>query len=115
MLAEAAVGEVLLFFSVEVGMTITDSSGRAFVPGLLPWQKNLIAIDPVDLPMDVQVNDTSQEVTPYARSGVVVGDPARRYQALFDRPIRHHPHHQGLVRGTGLCRGRDGDPAGLAR
>jgi outer membrane usher protein len=52
---------------------------------LLPWQKNLIEIDPVDLPLDVQVMaSTSQEVTPYARSGVTVNFAVKRTrQALL--------------------------------
>lgn len=62
----------------------TDARGLAFVPGLLPWQKNQIEIDPVDLPLDVEVASTTQEVTPYARSGVVVDFGVRRTrQALL--------------------------------
>jgi outer membrane usher protein len=62
----------------------TDARGLAFVPGLLPWQKNQIEIDPVDLPLDVEVANTTQEVTPYARSGVVVDFAVRRTrQALL--------------------------------
>lgn len=62
----------------------TDARGLAFLPGLMPWQKNLIAIDPVDLPLDVEVAATSKEVTPYARSGVVVEFALKRSrQALL--------------------------------
>ena len=62
----------------------TDARGLAFVPGLLPWQKNQLEIDPVDLPLDVEVANTSQEVTPFARSGVVVNFAMRRTrQALL--------------------------------
>lgn len=62
----------------------TDARGNAFVPGLLPWQKNQIEIDPVDLPLDVEVGATAQEVTPYTRSGVVVDFSVRRTrQALL--------------------------------
>ena len=62
----------------------TDARGLAFVPGLLPWQKNLLEIDPVDLPLDVEVANTSQEVIPFARSGVVVNFAMRRTrQALL--------------------------------
>jgi outer membrane usher protein len=66
-------------------VAVTDARGLAFVPGLLPWQKNLIEIDPVDLPLDVEViASTSQEVTPYARSGVVVDFAVKRTrQALL--------------------------------
>jgi outer membrane usher protein len=62
----------------------TDASGRAFVPGLLPWQNNLIAVDPSDLPMDVQVAATQRDVTPYARTAVVVDFAVKRSrQALL--------------------------------
>jgi outer membrane usher protein len=65
-------------------VAITDARGLAFVPGLLPWQKNQIEIDPVDLPLDVEVANTRLEVTPYARSGVVVDFGVRRTrQALL--------------------------------
>lgn len=65
-------------------VAITDARGLAFVPGLLPWQKNQIEIDPVDLPLDVEVANTMVEVTPYARSGVVLDFGVRRTrQALL--------------------------------
>lgn len=61
----------------------TDSRGLAFVPGLLPWQKNQIEIDPVDLPLDTDLGNMVQHVTPYAGSGVVVKfDVRRTRQAL---------------------------------
>ncbi len=62
----------------------TDARGRAFVPGLLPWQVNTIEIDPVELPLDTEVGATMQQVTPYARSGSVVKFAVRRTrQALL--------------------------------
>lgn len=62
----------------------TDARGLAFVAGLLPWQKNQLEIDPVDLPLNVEMASTSQEITPYARSGVVVNFAMRRTrQALL--------------------------------
>jgi outer membrane usher protein len=56
----------------------TDSRGLAFVPGLLPWQKNQIEIDPVDLPLDTELGNMVQQVTPYAGSGAVVKFAVRR-------------------------------------
>jgi outer membrane usher protein len=56
----------------------TDASGRAFIPGLLPWQSNQIEIDPVELPLDSDLGATMQLVTPYARSGSVVKFAVRR-------------------------------------
>jgi outer membrane usher protein len=62
----------------------TDARGRAFIPGLLPWQINKIEIDPVELPLDTEVGATMQQVTPYARSGSVVKFAVRRTrQALL--------------------------------
>lgn len=71
-------------------VAVTNADGRAFVPGLLPWQKNAIEIDPVDLPLNVEVTHTVQQVTPYARSGVVVDFGLRRTrQALL---VLHRPY-----------------------
>jgi len=65
-------------------VAVTDARGLAFVAGLLPWQKNNIEIDLIDLPMDVEVNDTYREITPFARSGILVNFGARRSrQALL--------------------------------
>ena len=65
-------------------VAVTDARGMAFVPGLLPWQKNLIEIDPVDLPLDVEVGSPTHEVIPYPRSGLVIDFLARRSrQALL--------------------------------
>lgn len=50
----------------------TNAKGLAFVPGLLPWQKNQIEIDPVDLPLSAEVSESTLVVTPYARGGSVV-------------------------------------------
>ncbi|MFT6896347.1 MAG: outer membrane usher protein [Paraglaciecola sp.] len=50
----------------------TNSRGLAFLPNVLPYQKNKISIRPEDLPFDLEVNETSQLVTPYARSGVFI-------------------------------------------
>ena len=64
-------------------VAVTDSQGRAFIPQLLPWQANQIEIDPSDLPLDVEVNEVVQQVTPRARSGArVTFDIRRTRQAL---------------------------------
>lgn len=65
-------------------VALTDARGLAFVPGLLPWQKNQIEIDVVDLPLDVDTANISRQVTPRARSGVAVDFAVRRTrQALL--------------------------------
>ena len=62
----------------------TDASGHAFIPQLLPWQMNRIEIDPVDLPLDVEMDATMLELTPFAASGSVLRFSLRRSrQALL--------------------------------
>jgi outer membrane usher protein len=62
----------------------TDAQGRAFMPGLLPWQDNELEIDPTDLPLDVVVGDVVKQVTPFPASGSVVRfDVRRARQALL--------------------------------
>ncbi|MGZ5201400.1 MAG: fimbria/pilus outer membrane usher protein [Telluria sp.] len=62
----------------------TDGSGRALIPGLLPWQKNQIEIDPIALPLDATASSWVQEVTPFAASGATVRfDVKRSRQALL--------------------------------
>ena len=76
----------------------TDERGLALVPGLLPWQKNQIEIDPIDLPLDVEVGNVVQQVTPYPGSGSVVRFAVRRTrQALV---VLHQPGGQPVPVGT---------------
>lgn len=56
----------------------TNDQGLALVPGLLPYQKNQITIDPVELPLDIDIRGVSETVVPYARSGAVVAFPVKR-------------------------------------
>jgi outer membrane usher protein len=57
---------------------VTNRSGRVLVPDLLSWDVNRIAIDPSDIPVDVQIPYPEQKVRPPDRSGVVVKFPIRR-------------------------------------
>lgn len=50
----------------------TDSSGRALVTGLRSYETSKISIDPLKLPVDVDVPQTEIKVTPADRSGVTV-------------------------------------------
>ena len=50
----------------------TGRSGRALVPVLSSFQENVVAIDPVDLPLDLQPARTEVVVVPGDRAGVVV-------------------------------------------
>ncbi|MDB5890497.1 MAG: fimbrial biosis outer rane usher protein [Polaromonas sp.] len=73
----------------------TDARGLAFIPGLLPWQKNQIDIDPTDLPLDAELGDTRLELTPYAGSGSRLKFAVRRSRqallVLHDRDAKPVP------------------------
>lgn len=49
-----------------------DPFGYAVVPYLTPYMINTIEIDPKGLPLDVQLNSTSQQVAPRANSVVMI-------------------------------------------
>ncbi len=50
----------------------TNSNGLALLPNVLPYQQNKVSIKPEDLPFDLDVNETTLLVMPYARSGLLV-------------------------------------------
>jgi outer membrane usher protein len=51
---------------------ITDSAGRALIPGLRSYQNNKIAIDTANLPVDADIATTESKVVPADRSGVLL-------------------------------------------
>jgi outer membrane usher protein len=50
----------------------TNAQGQILIPSLASYQKNNIAIDPQDLPLDADAPVTQTQVTPAHRGGVVV-------------------------------------------
>ncbi|MGE5471268.1 MAG: fimbria/pilus outer membrane usher protein [Bacteroidota bacterium] len=68
---------VPVYRSHQVAAT-TNGNGLALVTGLLPYQKNLLTIDPDELPFDIEIRDTRETVVPTARSGISVDFPVRR-------------------------------------
>lgn len=61
----------------------TNSKGLAFVPNLLPYQKNKISLDPTELPLDAEIGGIEEYSQPYARSGTFVSLPIRRSYNVF--------------------------------
>ncbi|SMG54114.1 outer membrane usher protein [Paraburkholderia susongensis] len=49
-----------------------DSNGYAVVSSLMPYRVNTVALDPSDVPLDVELGNTSEEVVPRANSLVKV-------------------------------------------
>jgi outer membrane usher protein len=51
---------------------VTDANGMLLIPTLRSYQNNKITIDPVNLPVDVEVKSTHEIVAPADRAGVLV-------------------------------------------
>jgi outer membrane usher protein len=68
----------------------TNSSGRAFIPGLRAHDKNRIAIDPRDAPLTAEINSVQDIVVPALRSGVrvdmTVRTDTKSAVVVFSRP-----------------------------
>jgi outer membrane usher protein len=79
-------------------MATTNSRGLAVVAGLLPYQENVLTMDPDRLPFDAEIGAVRQSVVPYARSGVLVEFPIRRSRNLL--VILHQPGGQPVPPGT---------------
>jgi outer membrane usher protein len=76
----------------------TDAHGMAFVPNLLPWQKNHLEIDPDEMPLDAVVDKVEQEVIPFPGSGTLVTFKVKRSrQALL---VLKQPDGQPVPAGT---------------
>lgn len=60
----------------------TDARGLALLPGLLPYQANHIRIDPLDVPLDSQINQAETQVTPAAGRGIFVNLSLSSAQAV---------------------------------
>jgi outer membrane usher protein len=50
----------------------TGRDGSALLPRLRPYERNDVAVEQADLPLDAQVDAVQHDVVPYFRSGVVV-------------------------------------------
>lgn len=68
-------------------VTRTDKHGRALVPNLRPYQKNLIGIEQSDLPLDAEIDELNLRLAPAIRSGVVVDFPVRKNRSASFRLV----------------------------
>ena len=67
--------------------THTDSSGKAILYNLRPYEANLISVDPADLPLDTTIGSARAVVAPPYRSGVVVRFPIERTRGATMRLV----------------------------
>lgn len=56
----------------------TNERGRIVIPNLLPYNRNEVAVEPLDLSMDMEIRSLKVDVVPFTRSGVSVTMPMRR-------------------------------------
>ena len=61
----------------------TNENGRLFITGLNSYVANAISIDPLDLPIDASVGDTSIIVSPRYRGGLVARFPINQASAAI--------------------------------
>ena len=58
-------------------LTRTDADGNALVPGLAPYRRNAVRLDPSELPISAELDTIEMVAVPPARSGVRLAFPVR--------------------------------------
>ncbi|MBB1472098.1 MULTISPECIES: fimbria/pilus outer membrane usher protein [unclassified Luteimonas] len=67
----------------------TDANGLLLVSRLNAWQANRLSIDPLDLPVDTQLGETSIDAVPQRRSGMLAAFKMKRIHPV-DLVLRDH-------------------------
>ena len=65
----------------------TNARGRALVPNLRAYDRNQLAIEQADLPLDARIDALNLNATPAARSGMLVKFPVRREHSVQFRIV----------------------------
>ncbi len=73
--------DINIFYEHQL-MGHTDKNGNLLVTQLLPYQENTVEIDPTTLPLDTQIDSTSQTVIPYFASGTLAKFPVKQLQGV---------------------------------
>ncbi|HKY90646.1 MAG TPA: fimbria/pilus outer membrane usher protein, partial [Nevskiaceae bacterium] len=55
----------------------TDDRGLALLPGLRPWQRNIVGLVDADIPIEANVDTLEQVIVPEQRGGVRIAFPVR--------------------------------------
>jgi len=93
-------------FSNNQPVATTDAEGRAIVPRLLAYQRNVISIDEQDFALDTQLNTLRAEAVPWYRSGTVLQFDVRRTAGAEMTIV----DEQGLPLTKGLVIRLEGEP-----
>lgn len=89
----------------------TDDHGVARIAGLRPYERNRISIDPADVPLSEQIEQSRLEVVPYGRGGVALQLGIVRGASALLRIARENG--QPLAAGTRVTVGDRSYPVGL--
>lgn len=65
----------------------TDARGMALITGLRAYQRNPVAIEQADLPLDAEVDTLELRLSPMLKSGVVASFPVRRVRSASFRLV----------------------------
>lgn len=68
----------------------TNKKGLLIVPHSLAYQKNKIAIEPTEFPLNVEIDQTEVEVIPYYRSGVLAQFSVKRVYHLSSHLLQEN-------------------------
>ena len=86
---------------------VTGAGGHLLITDRNAYQHNRIAIDPLALPYDMQLETTQLDVSPQRRAGALARFPMRRYQSASFQLLT--PGGQALPQGTLVTLGADGE------
>lgn len=75
-------------YSENQEVTRTNHSGVALVPRLRAYERNRIALEQADLPLDTRIGELETTVSPWYRSGVIIDFDVRTTQSALAR-LRH--------------------------
>lgn len=100
-------GVPVLQDNLEIGRT--DGRGRLFIRNLRAYQRNRLAIDPRELPLDARVGSTEATVTPRYRSAVQVNFDVRIHGGSLVQLLQA----DGLPVPAGAAVSLDGQPLEL--
>lgn len=79
-------------------VAVSDSRGQALITTLSPYQENLLAVQPEDVPFEYRITSTTVTAVPRGRGGVLVEFPMLR-----ERPallMLHRPDGQPVPAGS---------------
>ena len=80
-------------------VALSDARGLALLPNLRPYEDNQLSINPLDLPLDIQLEETTFQLKPALGMGLYLDIPMRGGHALQFRLMQDplNPVPEGAV------------------